>query len=49
VWRKEYKEKHERIVMSLLKSGVSWWRIVHNDLDDPRLSEAERMELVNTR
>lgn len=42
-------EKHRIVVERLLRMGVSWWRIVRNDLDSPFMSEGERKDLLSAK
>lgn len=38
---------HERAVEKLLRMGVSWPVIKRHDLDDPRIDEGKRDNLIN--
>ena len=45
---KETQRSHEECVRKLIGLNVSWRRIIKNNLDDPRMSEGERNDLLTT-
>ncbi len=43
---RKMKSEHSQTIRKLIGAGVSWRRVIHNNLDDPRLSESVRDELI---